>query len=288
MPDFPIIDAHVHLYDPSAVDYPWMAGVPALNAPHPPDRFNDSLGGVEVEALVFVEVDAGPGAHMNEARFISDLREKTPLIRGMVASMPLEDGPEAVAVDLAAWAATPGARGVRRLIQKHADEPGWSLREPFVEAVKSLDAHDLSFDICLFHPQMKDAITLVRACPDVRFVLDHIGKPGIRDGLSDPWRDDIAVLAREPNVWCKISGVVTEADHEAWTTDQVAPYIAHAISCFGYQRSMFGGDWPVSTLATTYRRWVDVVDGVVANATAEERERLYRGTAREFYRLGAA
>ena len=285
MPDFPIIDAHVHLYDPSAVAYPWMAGVPALNAPHLPDRFVQSLGGVEVEGLVFVEVDAGTGAHMDEARFISDLRAESPLIRGMVASMPLEDGPGAVAADLANWAAKPGARGVRRLIQAHADEPGWSIREPFVEAVRSLAAHDLSFDLCLFHPQMKDAIALVRACPDVRFVLDHIGKPGIRDGLSDPWRDDIAALAREPNVWCKISGVVTEADHAAWTADQVAPYIKHALSCFGYQRSMFGGDWPVSTLATTYRGWVDVVDAVVAGATAEERQRLFRGTALEFYRL---
>jgi len=285
MPDFPIIDAHVHLYDPSAVAYPWMAGVPVLNAPHLPDHFEDSLDGVEVEAVVFVEVDAGPGAHMDEARFISDLRQNTALVRGMVASMPLEEGPDAVAADLAAWAATPGARGVRRLIQKHADEPGWSLREPFVEAVRALAAHDLSFDLCLFHPQMKDAITLVRACPDVRFVLDHIGKPGIRDGLIDPWRDDTAALAREPNVWCKISGVVTEADHDAWTIDEVAPCIAHAISCFGYGRAMFGGDWPVSKLATTYRGWVDVVDGVVAGASAEERERLYRGTAREFYRL---
>ena len=285
MPDFPIIDAHVHLYDPSAVAYPWMAGVPALNTPHLPDRFVQSLGGVEVEGLVFVEVDAGPGAHMYEARFISGLRAENPLIRGMVASMPLEDGPEAVAADLAAWAAKPGARGVRRLIQAHVDEPGWSIREPFVEAVRTLATHDLSFDLCLFHPQMKDAIALVRACPDVRFVLDHIGKPGIRDGLSDPWRDDIAALAREPNVWCKISGVVTEADHAAWTADQVTPYITHALSCFGYQRSMFGGDWPVSALATTYRGWVDVVDAVVAGASAEERQRLFRGTALEFYSL---
>jgi L-fuconolactonase len=285
MPDFPIIDAHVHLYDPAAVDYPWMAGVPALNAPHLPDRFRSSLGGVEVEGVVFVEVDSGPAAHMDEARFLADLRGITPLIRGMVGSMPLEEGPEAVAADLAAWAATPGARGVRRLIQAHVDEPGWSLREPFVEAVRTLAAHDLSFDLCLFHPQMKDAIALVRACSDVRFVLDHIGKPGIRDGLTDPWRDDIAALAREPNVWCKISGVVTEADHAAWTVDQVAPYIKHALSCFGYDRCMFGGDWPVSTLATTYRGWVDVVDGVVAGATPSERERLYRDTAREFYSL---
>ncbi len=287
MPDFPIVDSHVHLYDPSSVDYPWMAGVPTLNSPHLPERLAASLGGVEVEAVVFVEVDAGPGAHMDEARFIGDLRARTPLIAGMVASMPLEDGPEAVADDLAAWAATPGARGVRRLIQAHSDEPGWSLREPFVEAVRALAAHDLSFDLCLFHPQLKDATALVRACPDVRFVLDHIGKPGIRDGLTDPWREDMAALAREPNVWCKISGVVTEADHDAWTADEVAPYIRHAISRFGYDRCMFGGDWPVSTLATTYRGWVDVVDGVVADASPEERERLYRGTAREFYRLDA-
>ena len=285
MPDFPIVDAHVHLYDPDRIAYPWMAGVPRLNEPHLPDRFTDSLGGVEVEAAVFVEVDAAPGAHLDEARLVSGLGEATPWLRGMVASMPLERGPEAVAGDLEAYAAMPLARGVRRLVERHSDEPGWALAEPLVAAVRSLERHGLSFDLCLRHPQLGEATELVRRCPQVRFVLDHIAKPGIREGLTEPWGTELAALAREPNVWCKISGVVTEADHAAWTRDEVAPYLSHAIECFGFERVMFGGDWPVSELATSYRAWVDLVDHVVSGASEDERRKFYRDNAAAFYRL---
>jgi L-fuconolactonase len=119
----------------------------------------------------------------------------------------------------------------------------------------------------------------------VRFVIDHIAKPGIRAGLSEPWRTQMRTMAAEPNVVCKISGVVTEADHAAWTYDQVAPYIAHTIECFGFSRVMFGGDWPVSELATNYPRWVAVVDRVTAGTSETDLRKLYRDTAIGFYHL---
>ena len=283
MPDFPIIDAHLHLYDPGVIAFPWMAEAPALDEPHLPDRFLAATGGVSVEAAVFVEVDAAPGAHLDEARFVAAL--DAPFLRGMVASMPLEEGPDAVADDLAAYAAMPLARGVRRLIERHEDEPGWAAREAFVEAVRGLPRHGMTFDLCLKHGQMAETIELVRLCPGVRFVLDHIGKPGIREGLSAPWREEIATLAERPNVWCKVSGVVTEADHANWTFEGVAPYVRHAIDRFGYDRVMFGGDWPVSELATSYVRWIEVVERVTEDATPSERRRLWRENAADFYRL---
>ena len=116
-------------------------------------------------------------------------------------------------------------------------------------------------------------------------MLDHIGKPGIKAGLSEPWRAAIRTLAVEPNVVCKISGVVTEADHDAWTYEQVAPYVDHAIGCFGFDRVMFAGDWPVSERATSYARWVAVVDRITAGASDEELRWLYRKTACATYRL---
>lgn len=283
MPDFPIVDAHLHLYDPEAIRFDWMRDEPTLNRPHLPATFRAALGGVELAAAVFVEVDAAPGRHMDEVRFVSDL--DAPFLRGMVASMPLEAGPDAVARDLADYAARPLARGVRRLIERHSDEPGWAVRAPFVEAVRTLPGNGLTFDLCVRHGQMREATELVRRCPDVTFVLDHIGKPAIREGRLDPWRDDIAAMAALPNVWCKISGVVTEADHAAWTEQEVVPYIHHALECFGWDRVMFGGDWPVSTLATTYERWVAVVDRASAGAAGSQRRRLWRDNAVAFYRL---
>jgi len=284
MPDFPIIDAHVHLYDPGLLSYPWMKAVPKLDRRHMPEDFVAGLGGVEVEGVVFVEVDADPEDNLREAEFVSGIAASTPPVLGAVVSVRLDSGARAAA-DLAALAAMPKVRGIRHLIQQHVDAPGWALREDFVDGVRSLAGHDLSFDLCIVHPQMPDAIELVRRCPEVQFVLDHIGKPGIRAGLSEPWKSDMTRLADLPNVWCKISGAVTEADHAAWTEAEVAPYVRHAIDCFGFGRTMFGGDWPVSTLATDYRRWVDLVDAVVTGASTADKRRLFRDTAREFYRL---
>jgi L-fuconolactonase len=116
-------------------------------------------------------------------------------------------------------------------------------------------------------------------------VLDHIGKPQIKAGIREPWWSEIAELAAQPNVVCKISGVVTEADHQAWTYDQVAPYMARAIECFGFDRCMFGSDWPVSELAITFAGWVDLVDRVTTGASQDELKKLYRDTAMQFYRL---
>jgi L-fuconolactonase len=202
----------------------------------------------------------------------------------MVASVALERG-RAAEAEIAEFARMPLARDIRRLIQGHLDEPGWCLRPDFVEGVGLVGKHGLGFEIGVQHPQLKDAIELVRRFPEMRFVLDHIGKPGIREGLREPWSTDIRALAALPNVLCKVSGVVTEADNESWTYDQVAPYIAHAIDCFGFDRVMFGGDWPVMELATGYADWVALIDRITEGASRADRLKLYRENAIRHYRL---
>ena len=286
MPDFPIVDAHVHLYDPGALSYPWMAGLPALNALHASSEYSAATSGVAaVESLVFIEVDAAAGAHLDEARWVEALGKTDPRVRAIVASMPLEQGAKAVEADIAAFAKMPLARGVRRLIQGHVDEPGWAVRPAFVEGVKAVGRAGLHFELCIYHPQMSDIIELVRRCPDVRFILDHIGKPGIKDSLREPWWSEMATLASLPNVVCKISGVITEADRQAWTYDQVAPYIGRAIDCFGFDRVLFGSDWPVVNLAGSYKAWIEVLDRVTANASSSDLRKLYRDNAIAWYRL---
>jgi L-fuconolactonase len=176
MPEFPIVDAHVHLYDPAAIAFPWMEKVPKLNRPYLPADFDRLTAGVDVEAMVFVEVDAAPGRHLDEARWVAGLARREPRLRGMVASIPLEKG-AAAAADLDAYAALPIARGVRRLIERHAEEPGWCLQPAFVEGVRLLPRYGFAFDLCLFHPQLAEVTELCRRCPEVRFVIDHIAKP---------------------------------------------------------------------------------------------------------------
>jgi len=284
LPDFPIIDAHVHLYDPGNLSHAWLAGAPRINKPHLPSDFDRLTAPVKVDGIVFVEVDVDDPHHLDEARWVEKTAAGDPRIKGIVAGMPMEKG-TAIEGDLAEYAKLPRARGVRRLIQKHDKEPGWCLRPDFVAAVKLLPKYGLSFDLCIFHPQMKDTIELVRRCPEVSFMLDHIGKPGIKDGITQPWRSEMRELAELPNVVCKISGVVTEADHKNWTYEHVAPYVAHSIETFGFDRCAFGGDWPVSELASSYPDWVGIVDRVIAGASEADQRKLYRDTAIRFYRL---
>jgi L-fuconolactonase len=287
MPDFPIIDSHVHLADPQRFDYGWTRNAPSLNRRVLPADLMKAAAPVKIDRIVFIEVDVDLPQYLAEAEWIDSMAAvqpaEEPRIAGMVAALPLERGGE-IALELDALRENKALRGIRRLIQNQAD-PDFCIQPAFIEGLKLLGAHDLVFDICIFHHHFPNAIQMVRQCPEVRFVLDHIGKPGIKAGLMDPWRRHMKELAACPNVTCKISGVTTEADHESWTREQIRPYIAHAIESFGFDRVMYGGDWHVMELAGTYPQWVEIVDWVIEGATPEEKRKLYRDNAIRVYRL---
>jgi L-fuconolactonase len=286
VPDFPIIDAHVHLYDVDRLSYGWLASVPKIARTHTLADFDAARGEVQVDGIVFAEVAVDPGLHIQEAAFVQELADADPRLCGMVAHAPVEKG-AAVADDLARLAQFRTLRGIRRLIETERD-PGICLEPGFVEGVQTVGKHGLPFDICIKHFAMAYALELVRRCPDVQFVLDHIGKPGIKHGLREPWWGQIRELSRYPNVVVKISGVVTEADHASWTTAQVVPYVSHVIETFGFNRVMYGSDWTVSELTHRYPQWVEILDRVVAGAGEEDVRKLYRGTAARVYRLNTA
>jgi L-fuconolactonase len=240
---------------------------------------------VDVERLVFAEVAVDPGLHLDEAAFAQGLADADPRLGGIVAHAPLERG-AAVEADLAALAAMPAVRGVRRLIETERD-PSFVLAPDFLAAVRLLPRFGFSFDICVKHWAMTYAIELARRCPEVSFVLDHIGKPDIRHGLRAPWWEQIAELAALPNVVCKVSGVITEADHGRWTAADVTPYVARVIECFGLERCMFGSDWTVSEQTHAYPQWIALLDDLLAGAGAEEKRAFWRDTAIRTYRLAA-
>jgi len=175
-------------------------------------------------------------------------------------------------------------KGVRRLLQAEPDD-AFALRPDFVRGVRALADYDFSFDICIFHRQLPAVIELVRRCPEVRFILDHLGKPDIKAGLRDPWQAHIRALAALPNVVCKISGMVTEADHARWTVDDLRPFFETVYDAFGPDRVMFGGDWPVVLLASSYKRWVETVDALTQGLSEDDRRKLWAENARRVYRL---
>ena len=283
MPDFPIIDAHVHLYDTQRLSYAWLANVPKIDRSYGLEDFDAARGPVEIEKLVFAEVAVDPGLHLEEAEFIQQLADGDPRLAGSVAHAPLEKGAR-VEADLEKLAALPSVRGIRRLIETERD-PSFCLEPGFIAGVKLVGRHGLSFDICVKHWALVYAIELARRCPEVSFVLDHLGKPGIKHGLREPWWGQLRELAALPNVVCKISGVITEADHQNWQASDVKPYVEHTIDVFGFDRVMYGSDWTVSELTHRYPQWVEILDDIVSGASADERQKLYRGTVGRVYRL---
>ncbi len=283
MPNFPIVDTHLHLWDLGRLRYPWLASVPMLNKNHLIEDYRRACGPVQVAKMVFLQCECDPAQSQAEADWVTEVAKADPRIRGIVAQAPLEKG-DAAEPALARLAANPLVKGIRRLIQGEKD-PEFCLKPDFVRGVQLLHAHGLSFDICIKHPQLAATIKLVQQCPDVQFVLDHIGKPDIKAGKLDPWRAELKELSKRENVWCKLSGLVTEADFAKWTLADLKPYIDHVLACFGPERVMFGGDWPVSTQASDYPRWVATVDEALRSCSAAELRQIYVSNAEEFYRV---
>ncbi len=283
MERFPIVDTHVHLWHPEQLRYPWLSEVPALNRPYLLKDYTEASGELNIESIVFVQCDTHPDDGLKETAWVTSLATTVePRIQGIVAWAPLEEG-EQVAPFVEKLSENPRVKGIRRLIQSESVD--FCVQPDFVSGVQVLSRYGLSFDLCIFHPQLANAIRLVEQCPHVQFILDHIGKPDIKHQLFEPWKQEIQTLAGFPNVHCKISGLVTEADFETWTPADLQPYIEHVISCFGFNRVIYGSDWPVSTQASDYPRWVQTLKEAVSGCSPEEVRNLFRDNAIRFYRL---
>ena len=216
---------------------------------------------------------------------MADLPNEGPPILGIVPFAPVEYGERVRAYLDALVAVDPRIKGVRRLYQAEPDVD-FCVRPDFIRGVQILAEYGLSFDLGVRQLQLWNTIALVRACPDVSFVLDHVGKPNVKDGVLDPWRDEIRELASFPNVFCKLSGMTTEADWERWTVDDLRPYAEHVLAAFGEDRVMYGGDWPVSLQATPLRRWAETIEALTSGLSPAAQAKLWNGNARRFYRLG--
>lgn len=282
MDNFPIVDTHVHLWHPKQLRYPWLKDVPNLNRPFLLQDYSDAYQDLNIESIVFVQCDTHPDDGLKETTWVTSLAAVEPKIKGIVAWAPLEEG-EQVAPFVEKLAEESLVKGIRRLIQ--SEDIDFCIQPNFVKGVKTLSRFNLSFDLCIFHPQLSNTISLVEQCPNVQFILDHIGKPDIKNQLFDPWKQEITQLASFENVNCKISGLVTEADHNSWTPEDLQPYIEHVLEAFSFDRVIYGSDWPVSTLASDYPRWVQTLKEAVSGCSTDELNKLFHDNAIEFYRL---
>jgi L-fuconolactonase len=280
---FPIVDAHLHLWDPHHFRMSWLDGNDLLNRRYGLDEYRAHTEGLPIEAMVYLQVDVEPPYALLEAQWVAERAAEDPRLQAIVAWAPLEHGEQARSFLSALAALDPRVKGVRRILQ--SEPADFCLESSFVRGVQLLPEYNLSFDICIHHGQLPAVIDMVRQCPETAFVLDHIAKPDIKGHALDPWRAGMRDLAAFPNVVCKISGMVTEADNDAWSADDLRPYVEHVLEVFGEDRVLFGGDWPVMLLASDYRRWVDTLDGLTSGLSDDARRKLWAGNARRFYRL---
>ena len=278
-----LVDAHVHFWDAARLPYPWLANVPAIAGPHTPTELARATSVSCPEAIVFVESAVDPARAPDEVAWVEALAAREPAIAAIVAQVAMDRGAETEAA-LAALAGRALVRGVRHNLQDYSD-PGHCLRPAFIDGVRAVGARGWTFDLCVRHAQLPACTALVRACPETTFVLDHAGKPYIRGGVLDPWRENVAALARLPNVVCKLSGLVTEADPASWTPEVLRPYVEHLLSCFGPGRLLFGSDWPVVNLAASYRRWLEAALELLAPLSTPDRTAILSTNAKRIYRL---
>lgn len=277
-----IVDTHQHLWDLSLFNYSWLEGVQALKRSYRPADYQEATRGVEVRKSIHVEADVDEPHILAETRHVLSLAErKDNPIEGVVAAARPEK-PD-FRKFLGTIAGHPKLKGLRRVLHTQPDSVGQG--RTFIENVRALGEYGLSFDLCVLPRQLPIAIRLVRECPGVTFILDHCGVPQVNERVLDPWRAHIREIAGSPNVWCKVSGLVAYADPAHWTPGDLRPYVEHVIECFGWDRVMFGSDWPVCTLSATLKEWVEALSLITQAAGEAERQKLFYENAVRVYRL---
>ncbi|GAC1642691.1 MAG: amidohydrolase family protein [Ktedonobacteraceae bacterium] len=287
MVDLPIIDTHVHLWDPTRFRMAWVDGNALFNRPYSLQIYHEQTRRLPIKGMVFIECGVEPHYAYLEAQWAVVQAREDQRLQGIVAAAPIEFGLRTRTYLEALVALDPRIKGVRRNLQNEEDLQ-FFLSPDFVRGVQLLSEYHLSFDICVRHWQLSGINELVRRCPDTLFILDHLGKPNVKEHLLDPWRDHLRALAALPNVVCKISGMVTEADHTMWKLDDLAPYLSHVLEVFGEDRVAFGGDWPVVLEASEYTRWIETLSAFTASLPESAQRKFWSENARRFYRLQKA
>ena len=284
MIDFPIIDAHLHLWDIKHLSYPWLHDVPVLNRNFLLDDYKKATKNYTIEKMVFMQCEVDTSQYQKEVEWISFLsKNEDSRIKGIISWAPLEKG-EAVREDLEYLKKNPLVKGIRKIIQFEPDVE-FCLNPDFIKGVNLLAEYGFSFAIGISYVHNKNILKFIEKVPEVKLILDHIGKPDIMGGKLDPWRDEIRQMSTFPNLYCKISSLATEANHKTWTIDDLRPYVDTVFESFGFNRTIFASDWPVSTQAASFDTCVRTIEELVSGASQTELRKLFHDNAIDFYSI---
>jgi L-fuconolactonase len=290
MPNFPIIDTHLHIWDFDRLTYSAFQGHPLFGKSYQIEDYQRDCENVEVEAMVFLECYADftttSGQYMEEIDFVEDSAKLDPRIKGIVPMAPLEWGPKVEPMLAEMKELHPAVKGIRRIVEFDDDPRALTLSDNFIEGVNLLEKFGFHFEINVNFTQMDIVREFVKHIPNVPMILDHCGKPGIVDGAIEQYQSDIRELAQHPNLLIKMSDLPAAADHENWSEGDLRPYIDATIETFGFDRTIYASDYPVCLLAGSVTRGIEVLDRALAGSSETELRKLYRDNANKFYRLG--
>lgn len=273
------IDSHQHFWHYAPDTHDWITDdMPELRRDFLPADLQPHLDRHQLDGCVAVQ--ATPSEQ--ETDFLLELAQQHRFVRGVVGWVDLQD--EAVESRLAYYTSFPPLVGIRHLVQGEADEH-FLLRPAFLRGVRLLQQHNLAYDILIYEQQLLATLQFVAQLPEARLVLDHIAKPKIAQRERSPWQENIRSLADYPQVYCKLSGMVTEAHWQNWRYEDLVPYLDVVTEAFGPDRLMFGSDWPVCLLAASYQEVMGLMDRYFANFSTQEKEKIYGQNAVDFYRL---
>lgn len=283
----PIVDTHQHLWDLSKFRLPWLKSAESLAKNFLMSDYLQATEGSNVVKTVYMEVDVAPEQQDAEVEYVTQLCRSgdNPMAAAVVSGRPASEG---FAAYLARHKNNPYLRGIRQVLHGEGTPRGYCLQKPFIAGIRRLGEQGWSFDLCMRSAELADAVQLVDACPGTRFVLDHCGNASVVSPDLSAWRRDIGALAERKNVIAKISGVIASGAGGKWSLDNLAPIINHTLDSFGPDRVVFGGDWPVCTLAASYRQWVEALKAIIASRSAADQRKLLHDNAVKFYRLNQA
>jgi L-fuconolactonase len=275
-----IVDSHQHFWQVGRFDYPWMTPeVEVLCQDYLPPALAPILDRSSVQQTILVQASNS----VAETRWLLSLADRHSFIAGVVGWVDLQA--DDVARQLDELTRHLKFKGVRHLVESEpADD--WLAQPKVIRGMRELESRQLAYDLLVHTKHLKHAERVAKECPELRLVIDHMAKPSIVNGELDDWRRGIINLAACKNVWCKLSGLVTEADHNHWRESDLRPYVDVALDCFGAERMMFGSDWPVCLLAASYDRVLETAQSLLADLNTEDRERVFSRNAVEFYRAG--
>ncbi|HAY75783.1 MAG TPA: amidohydrolase [Opitutae bacterium] len=273
------IDSHHHFWKYDPVTYSWMNdSMGILKRDYQPEDLKEVIDSAKIDGVISVQADQS----MRETEDLLKHASERSFIRGVVGWFPLAE-PELDGL-LESYATNPLLKGVRHVVQDEADDQ-FILGDAFNKGIRRLKTYELVYDILIYERQLGPSIEFVDRHPDQVFVLDHVAKPRIGDQIMEPWRAQMFELAKRENVYCKLSGMATEANWQNWTKDDLWPYAEVAMEAFGPTRMMFGSDWPVARLAVEYGDWVGLCREFISTLSDSEQAMIEGEVAIRAYDL---